>query len=143
MQEILIYSSSDKQTVQKYDLLVCPGRQGPKKETSQKRVKRYGSIVELVHFGKKNYHMTFSLRPGIGQRGWRCNLLTGLKTTLHVHGGGFHDIYILFSSFLKWNPWTKMFLPWNHQPSYGSWDLWTFCPTMTETSINARDRIEL
>jgi len=59
MQEILIYSSSDKQTVQKYDLLVCPGRQGPKKETSQKRVKRYGSIVELVHFGKKNYHMTF------------------------------------------------------------------------------------
>lgn len=34
MQEIPIYSSSDKQPVQKYDLLVCqcPGRQGPKKK---------------------------------------------------------------------------------------------------------------
>ena len=40
-----IYSSSDKQPVQKYDLLVCPDRQGPKKETSQKRVKRYRSFV--------------------------------------------------------------------------------------------------
>ena len=59
MQEIFIYSSSDKQPVQKYDLLVCPGRQGPKKETSQKRVKRYGSIVELVHFGKKLPHDLF------------------------------------------------------------------------------------
>ena len=32
MQEIPIYSSSDKQPVQKYDLLVCPGRQRPKKK---------------------------------------------------------------------------------------------------------------
>lgn len=49
---------------------------------------------------------------------------------MNVHGGGFHDSFFVISQMKPMDQDVSALQ--NHQPSYGSWDFWTCCPTMRE-----------